>query len=170
DLTFPGDATERRPDSCFSPDGKRVVVLFWGGGVELWDGPSGKRVRQLGKLPYYYHHNNGERRGIDLAPDGKRLVLIDRDAHGQMGGRVVDADTGRDVCRLARRPTPRSGGVARFSADGKWVARVSYGVAALWNAETGADACPLPGHRGAVNSLAILPGAGRVVTAGEDLT
>src|SRR5262249_56903049 len=30
DLTFPGDATDRRPDGCLSPDGKRVVVLFWG--------------------------------------------------------------------------------------------------------------------------------------------
>jgi RNA polymerase sigma factor (sigma-70 family) len=170
ELTFPGGETDRRPDFCFSPDGKRVVVLFWGGAAEVWDGPSGKRLRELPKLPWYYHHNNGERRGIDLTPDGKRLVLIDRDANGQMGGRVVEVDTGRDVCRLARRPLPRTNGVARFSADGKQVARVSFGVAAVWDAETGADACPLPGHRGDVNSLALLRGGKLVVTAGEDLT
>jgi RNA polymerase sigma factor (sigma-70 family) len=170
ELTFAGGDVDWQPDTCLSPDGKRVVVLFWGASVELWDGPSGKRVRELGKLPWYYHHNNGERRGIDLARDGKRLALIDRDTHGQVGGRVVDVGTGRDVCRLARRPMPRSGGVARFSADGKRVASVSYGVAAVWNAETGEDACPLPGHRGDVNSVAVLPRGGRVVTAGEDLT
>jgi hypothetical protein len=65
---------------------------------------------------------------------------------------------------------PRSGGIARFSADGKWVARVSYGVAGIWNAETGADACPLPGHRGDVNSLAVIARGKTLVTAGEDLS
>jgi WD40 repeat protein len=167
-LNFPG-GQEHQPDFCFSPDGKRVVLLFWNSDVELWDGPSGKRIRELPKLPWYYHQNNGERRGIDLAPDGKRLALIERGPNGLMGGRVVDVETGRDVCRLAPRPMPQSSGIARFSADGKRLARVSFGVAALWNVETGEDACPLPGHRGDVNSFALVPG-GKVVTAGEDLT
>ncbi len=50
------------------------------------------------------------------------------------------------------------------------MARVSYGVARIWNAQTGAAACPLPGHRGLVNSLAVLAGGARIVTAGEDFT
>jgi RNA polymerase sigma factor (sigma-70 family) len=169
-LALPGRPDDRRPDLCFSPDGKRVVILFWDGSVELWDGPAGKRLRELPKLRWYYHQNNGERRGIDLSADGKRLALIERGRDGMVGGRVVDVETGRDVCRLAPRPMPRSGGVARFSADGKWVARVSYGVAGVWNAETGADACPLSGHRGDVNSLAVLAGGKAIVTAGEDLS
>ncbi len=115
ELTFAGGDLDWQPNACFSSDGKRVVVLFWGGNVELWDGPSRKRVRELGKLPWYHHNNSSERGGIDLAPDGKRVALIDRDANGLVGGRVVDVTTGRDVCRLARRPLPRSGGVARFS-------------------------------------------------------
>jgi RNA polymerase sigma factor (sigma-70 family) len=170
ELALPGRPEDHRPDVCFSPDGKRVLILFWDGRVELWDGPAGKRLRELPPLPWYYHQNSGERRGIDLSADGQRLALIERGANGAVGGRVVDVATGRDVCRLAPRPMPQSSGVARFSADGKWLARVSYGVAAIWNAETGADACPLPGHRGEVNSLAVLARGKTLVTAGADLS
>jgi RNA polymerase sigma factor (sigma-70 family) len=173
ELAFPGGYIEAAPDSCFSPDGKRVVILFWDDHVELWDGPGGKRLRRLPVLPKYYHQGNAEWRGIDVSADGKRLALITRGENGEMGGRVVDVATGRDVCRLAPRPLPRSSGsfgATRFSRDGKRVARVSYGVVGIWDAESGADACPLAGHRGGVNSLAVLAGGKRVATAGEDQT
>lgn len=169
-LSFPGPEADRRPDVCLSDDGKRVVVLFWDGAVELWDGPSGKRVRELGKLPWYYHHNNGERRGIDLSPDGKHLALIERHTSGQVGGRIAEVDTGKETCRLSARALPRSGGCARFSADGQRVVRVGFGVVAVWDARTGADLCPLAGHRGSPRSLASLDGGKTVVTAGDDLT
>jgi WD40 repeat protein len=156
--------------SCFSHDGKRVVLLFWSGRVELWDGPSGKRLRELPELPWYYLNHTSEARGIDLTADGKRLVLIRRGTNGEVGGRVVDVTTGADVCRLAPQALPRAVGGACFSPDGKRAASVHGGVVAVWNAETGANACPLPGHRGEVNSFAVLPGGKRVVTAGEDLS
>jgi WD40 repeat protein len=170
ELTFPGPQQDSRPDVCLSPDGKRVVILFWDDHVELWDGPSGKRLRELPKLPRYYHHHNSEARGLDLASDGKRLALIDRDTKGQVGGRIVDVTTGEEVCRLARRSFPRLSGSARFSPDGKWVACISYGVVGIWNAHTGGDACSLPGHRGGINSLAVLAGGKKIVTSGDDLT
>jgi RNA polymerase sigma factor (sigma-70 family) len=172
ELAFPGADAERRPAACFSPDGQRVVVSFWDGSVELWDGPAGKRVRELAKWPVDPNRRFSVEPSIDLGPDGKRLVLIHREANGQVGGRVVDVATGRNVCRLAPRAMPRPGGagIARFSADGQWVARVSRGVVGVWNAQTGADACPLPGHRGLVTSLAVLASGGRVVTTGDDFT
>jgi RNA polymerase sigma factor (sigma-70 family) len=168
-FTPPGNEN-RRPDSCFSANGKRVVILFWDDTVELWDGPSGKRLRELPKLPRYYHHGNGEWRGIDLTPDGKRLALIYRNPKGAMGGQVIDVDTGKDICTLVAQPMPRIGGGARLSADGKYLAQVGYGIVRLWNARTGADACPLPGHRGGVKSLVIAPDGKTVISAGEDLT
>ena len=58
------------------------VVLLADESVELWDGPRGKRIRELPKLPFYYHHSNGEWRGIDMTRDGKRLALIHRNASG----------------------------------------------------------------------------------------
>ena len=169
EITHPG-GNDHRPDQCFSPDGKRVVIVFWSADVELWDGPTGKRLRELPKLPWYYHFNNGERRGVDMSADGKRLAMMIRDANGMMGGRIVDLETGKDVCTLTPQPMPRTGGVARFSADGKRVAQVAYGIARIWNAETGADACPLPGHRGSLNSLLIVNGGKMVVSEGDDLT
>jgi RNA polymerase sigma factor (sigma-70 family) len=170
ELTFPGPQQDRRPESCFSPDGKRVVMLLWDEKVEVWDGPSGKRVRDLGKLPRTLINSNGERPGIEVSVDGKRVALLTRSTSGAESGRIVDVDTGAEVCRLTPQPLPFVSGVARFSADGKRLARAGSGVAAVWDADNGADACPLPGHRGQVNSLAVLGSGKQVVTAGEDLT
>jgi RNA polymerase sigma factor (sigma-70 family) len=169
EFNLPG-GEQRKLDWCFSPEGKRVVLLFWDDSVELWDGTTGKRVRELPKLPKYYHHSNGEWRGIDLSADGNRLALVSRTPTGEMGGRIVDVDTGKDICTLRPQPLPRIGGMPRFSVDGKRVAQVSYGVVRIWNAEDGSDSCPLPGHRGLVNSLAFSAGEKTIISAGEDQT
>jgi WD40 repeat protein len=145
-------------------------MLFWDEAVELWDGPAGRRIREFPKLPLYYHHSNGEFGGIDLSADGRRLALLPRDPTGQAAGRIFDLDTGKTLCTLTPQPLPRSGGVARFSADGKRLVRIAYSVARIWDAESGEDACPLPGHRGAVHSLAVLTDGKTVVSSGADLT
>jgi WD40 repeat protein len=169
EFAVPGDIN-RRPDTCLSPDGKRVVVLFSDETVEQWDGPAGKRIRELPKLPFYYHHSNSEWRGIDMTRDGKRVALIHRNASGEMGGRIVEIETGKDICKLSPQPMPRLGGLSRFSADGKRVVQVGYGIVRIWDAETGAEVCPLPGHRGGVKSLVVAGDGKRVVSAGADLT
>jgi RNA polymerase sigma factor (sigma-70 family) len=160
----------RRPEHCLTIDGKRVVILSWDGTVEVWDGPTGKRVRELPTMGKYYADGNRETGGIDLTPDGGRVVQVYRGPSIEVGGRVIEVETGKEVCTLAPQPMPRFGGVARFSADGTRVAQVATGVARIWNAETGADAVPLPGHCGGVTS--IVPAAdGRVAfSAGSDLT
>ena len=159
-----------RPEMCLSIDGKRVVILSEDDRVEVWDGPAGKRIRELPKAPKYYDDGNRESRGIDLTPDGKRVALVYRGSSNEVGGRVVEVETGKDVCTLAPQPLPRFGGVARFSADGKRVAQVAYGVARIWNAESGADAVPLPGHCGSVTSLVSTVDGKTVISAGSDLT
>src|SRR5262245_4478789 len=169
EIAYSGD-DNRRPSVCLTPDGKRVVIMFWDETVELWDGPAGRRLREFPKLPFYYHRGNGEWGGIDLSPDGQRLALLPRDATGQAGGRILDLDTGKTLCTLTPQPMPRGFSVARFSADGKQLVRTAYGIARIWNAETGEDACPLPGHRGSVNSLAVLADLQTVVSSGADLT
>jgi hypothetical protein len=60
--------------------------------------------------------------------------------------------------------------VARFSADGKRVAQVANGVARIWNAETGENAVPTPGHCGPVMSLIASADGKTVVSSGDDLT
>jgi len=168
-LPLPG-GNDRKPVACFSPHGKEVVMHFVEGSVELWDGPLGKRIRAFPKVAMFYHHNNGEWGGVDLTADGKRLALLHRGADGAVGGRIVDVQTGKDLCTLVPLPMPRINFGICFSADGSRVARVAFGVVRIWNADTGADACPLPGHRGAVTSIAVVGNGKTVVTTGEDFT
>jgi WD40 repeat protein len=113
---------------------------------------------------------NREARGIDLSVDGKRVVMVSRGLADEVGGRVVDVETGKDVCTLVPQPLPFVVGAARFSADGTRVARVAEGVARIWSATTGADAVPLPGHRGVVTSLVPTLDGKRIVSAGTDLS
>src|SRR5207302_3113601 len=75
------------PVSCFSPDGRRVVLLSLGERVErveLWDGPRGKRVWALPGVQKNSGQGSAGWPGLDLTPDrgtrasGSRLAVIHR--------------------------------------------------------------------------------------------
>jgi WD40 repeat protein len=161
---------ERRSSFWLSADGEKIVVVFLNGDVELWDGPNGKLLRELPKAPIHYLTGGGEHPGIALSHDGKQLAMILRQENGEVGGRVLDLDTGKDLVTLMPQSLPRLGRGIAFSPDGKRLAVAGMGVAQIWNAETGADACPLPGHRGRINSVVASADGKTVVTAAEDLT
>jgi WD40 repeat protein len=165
-----GDGHKREPVSWFSLHGQQVVIHFYDGAVELWDGPKGKRLREFPKVPMFYHHLNGEWGGVDLSADGKRLALLHRGTDGLVGGRILDVSSGKELCVLTPQPMPQINGEVSFSPDGRRVARVGCGVVRIWNADTGADACPLPGHRGSVTSLVVAGNGQSVVTMGADFT
>jgi RNA polymerase sigma factor (sigma-70 family) len=154
-------------EACLLIDGKRVVILSSDGAVEVWDGPAGKRIRELPKMPR--DDFDSETRRIDLTPDGTRVAMLFRNPAHEIGGRVLEIETGKEVCTLIPQPLPL-GGVARISPDGKQVAQIAYGVARIRNAETGAPTILLPGHNGHVTALLPTADGKRIISAGFDLT
>jgi WD40 repeat protein len=161
---------ERRVSHSVSADGQKIVVVFLNGEAELWDGPNGKLVRELPKAPLYYLTGGGERTCVALSPDEKKLAMVGRQENGEVGGRVLDLDTGKDLVTLTPQSLPRLGGGIAFSPDSKRLAVAGTGAIRIWNTETGADACPLPGHRGRINSVVASADGKTVVTSADDLT
>lgn|GEM_PF-4144683 len=157
------------PVACLSPDGKQVIVQFADDVVERWDGPAGKQLGMPEKLSTYSFQTGGERPPLALSPDGKQLAIVSRTKTGTVGGRIIELETGKEVVSLVAEPTPRLGRI-RFSPDGKRLVLSAHGIVRVWDTRTGADVCPLPGHRGAIKSMVVSADGKTVVTAGEDLT
>jgi WD40 repeat protein len=161
---------DHRLTHCVCADGKRVVLQFLNGDVELWDGPAGKRVRELPKAPGGSFHWGGEHASLNISPDGKRLAIATRQKNGEMGGQVIDLETGKELFALTAGPMPRLAGGLTFSPDGKRLSLPSHGLVRIWNAETGADLSRPSGHRGPINSIVASPDGKTVVTSGADMT
>lgn len=167
ELQTPGD---HRVTQCLSADGRQVVLAFLNGDVELWDGPSGKLLRELPKAPTYWLTGGGEGPALVLSPDAKRLAMVTRQKNGEVGGRVIALDTGKELVALAAGPMPRLSGGQAFSPNGEQLAVAGAGAVRIWDTRTGADASVLPGHVGRINSVVVSPDGKTVVTAGADLT
>jgi WD40 repeat protein len=164
-----GNPAGREPVYCRSMDGKRIVVLCADDAVQLWDGSGAKRLRDW-SLQITAFNGGGEWPGVGLSADGNRLALCVRTPNALMGGQVIDLATGAHVAALTPGPMPPfATWSVEFSPDGKRLARAGSSVR-IWDAGSGADACPLPGHRGGVVSLAVAGDGATVVSAGGDLT
>jgi WD40 repeat protein len=119
----------------FSPDGKNLTVAEAGGGLNVWEPATGRKVRTIPFEPAKGSGNDGFFWAVDYSPDGGRIVLsID---NGTI--QIRDALSGHTLQVLRG----HSGAAERlaFSPDGKRLASLdSDHQLKLWDVTTG-DEC-----------------------------
>lgn len=162
----------------WSPDGQRLACMEQTGGVvaggvgfirlqpgsgsesvsrvSLWDMSDGRLLLELPPQQTGGHPYNC----FAWRPDGKRLATVTGESV-----KVWDVATGKeapcprvpDKRRIADGP-PGDWSCAAWSPDGRWLAcSGSPGVIRLWDAQTGQEALPLPGHSHPAFSLTWSP-------------
>ena len=132
----------------FSPDGKRIVVVIFGGEVTVWDTATGAELPNL---------KVGNDRITGLA------VWFSRD------GTQIAAEV---EVRLKTRPSETfENGMAPFNIEVADLDGQDYqGQVRLWDVLTGKRTLTLAGHSGRVNDLAFSPDGMSIATASNDKT
>jgi RNA polymerase sigma factor (sigma-70 family) len=146
---------------AFLPDGKAAATASLDNTLRLWDLATGRELARFGEPNGTTFH--GQLFCLDVAPDGKRLVV----GGNAVRLRVYDRPTGKEVW------TAQAGVVdaVAFSPDGGKVATAHRDKgAAVWDARTGKEICQLRGHTEAVLGVAFTPDGKAVATAGGDKT
>src|SRR5204862_134768 len=134
--------------------------------VRLWDVPTGREVRTLGKTAAAVC-------AVAYSPDGRWVAAGTAgagDGHAGLLGevKVWDEATGGPVRSIDR---PGSGWGLAFCPDGKRVVSASYdGTAKVWDLGTGDEPITLRGHEGRVMATAFSPDGWRLATASSDHT
>lgn len=164
----------------------RLAVLGAGGTLTVWDADRDEPALELGgqhapeaEGPRDVPTRLADRRGVDFAPDGSAVVVLDADRGGLVLDPATEERTALDVS-AEELALPGQPGLAqpRFSPDGELVAaaivqeegggtapRRSVGV---WDAATGGFVQWLFGHSRNVRSHAFSPEGDRVATVAAD--
>ncbi|HUT37502.1 MAG TPA: protein kinase [Planctomycetota bacterium] len=152
---IPGAAV---PDLVVLSKGGARLAAVAGQQAHVWDVATGAAVAAaegLGRVGS----------GIDLSPDGRRLVV----PLSAGGVAVLDLDANRRVCTHAGHTDVVYR--ARFSPDARRVVTASKdGTARIWDAATGRTQAVLAGHTAIVWDARFSPDGARVVTASNDHT
>jgi WD40 repeat protein len=175
----------RRPRATLSAT---TLVRRDGRTLHRWDIPSGAHSSVA---------LSDEPRDVDLSPDGRSLLvaLADRieirDAAtlairrtisvraghaGWTGGRlfVVEGERGRVLddagSAVAEVRVPKEAALPVLSPDGRTLAAMDGRLVRRWDARSGAELPPPPGHTDTVVGIAELPNRKEIVTAGRDRT
>jgi hypothetical protein len=145
-------------DGAPSPDGARLVAVYWDKAPKVWDANSAQVHFTLPGHTAAVHV-------ASYSADGRWIVTGSRD----QTAKVWDAKTGNELVPLKG----HTGGVysACFSSDGARVVTGSWDATAkVWDARTGNELVTLKGHAHSVYSAGFSGDGKRVATASADGT
>jgi WD40 repeat protein len=142
---------------AFAPDGSRLAAAGRAGVIRIWDPHSGQQIADIEASP---------RRISALAwsPDGTALAA----AGQERSIRIWDPATGRLVTQMPEQPSPVLSLV--YCGQGRVAAGGTDNMVRIWDLENKREAQRLAGHTGSVATLAYLPEAATLVSAGFDTT
>ena len=123
-LQSPAECQSLPESFAFSRDDRRVAAAYFCGYADVWDARTGQLLQQV--------NEGGEVSGVDLSPDGSRLLVGSWDARAT----IWSVSTGRQLVNLIG-DTRGLQGVA-FSPDGSLAATSSLDdTVRIWNSRTG---------------------------------
>ncbi|MBI1916041.1 MAG: hypothetical protein HYS12_15100 [Planctomycetes bacterium] len=149
-------------DMVFSPDGKLLASGSVSGPLYLWDGSTGREVRQL--VGDEDEDNPLSRMHLSLVFSPNSRLLF---AGSDRGVHVWEVSTGK-VRRPLRKDTGAVHGLA-CSPDGKRLATAGAdGCIRLWEVASGKELRCLEGHKGGAWAVAFSPDSKRLASVGAD--
>jgi WD40 repeat protein len=155
-LKGPTGLSPRVVEVWVTPDGKRAITQAWDGTTRIWD------LAPKRSEPLVLTGHSGAVRSNVASSDGRFLVTASDDKTA----RVWDAATGGEIRALAH---PEKVTSAVFTPDGERVVTGSAdGVVRVWDLMTGRIRSASERLSGSIDSLAITPDGGRIVSGGYD--
>jgi WD40 repeat protein len=148
-----------------------LAIALAGGGTSLWDLATGKERKLATDHVAKESWQTTGTAPVAFAPDGKTLATGGRD-----GVKLWDVASGRHLRTLEQQypdgKTLATGGEAlAWSRDGRTIAAAGRGgQTCLWDAATGKDLCPQPGHLDILYRAVLSPDGKTAVTASRDRT
>jgi WD40 repeat protein len=144
-------------DVCFSPDGKRVLIVEWHGKAQLFDVGTGQPV-----MPAF--GQNGILHGGSFSPNGSLVITASEDRTAC----VWRASDGACVATLVHPDKVMS---ALFSPDARHIITASDDkLVRVWNADTGVLELKLEGHTEGVLFATFSRDGRRIASASRDGT
>jgi RNA polymerase sigma factor (sigma-70 family) len=147
----------------FTPDGKALVTAGLGGYACIWDGTTGRELRQFGQPPL------SSARCAALSLDGFTLAS----GHDDGAIRLWETATGKPLRSFQKAALAIT--ALAYSPDGKrlaaaseidWPPRGQVNPVRLWDVATGTEALRFEGHTDTVHTVVFAPDGKTLATGG----